>query len=94
MELPVNKFKKALKGDDTQWGLWLGLPDSSCAEIVAGAGFDWLLIDSEHAPFELDSTMRHLQAIAPYGVPAILLHVPLTGIASLDICKKLMMRSA
>ena len=71
MELPVNKFKKALQGDETQWGLWLGLPDASCAEIVAGSGFDWLLIDSEHAPFELDSIMRHLQAIAPYGVPAI-----------------------
>ncbi|MBU2964576.1 4-hydroxy-2-oxoheptanedioate aldolase [Amphritea sp. 2_MG-2023] len=71
MELPVNKFKQGLKGDQPMWGLWLGLPDASCAELVAGAGFDWLLIDSEHAPFELDSTMRHLQAIAPYGVPAI-----------------------
>lgn len=71
MELPVNKFKQALKEEKPLWGLWLGLPDSTCAEIVAGSGFDWLLIDSEHAPFELDSTMRHLQAIAPYGVPAI-----------------------
>ncbi|WP_299199721.1 4-hydroxy-2-oxoheptanedioate aldolase [uncultured Amphritea sp.] len=71
MDLPVNKFKQGLKGDKPLWGLWLGLPDATCAEIVAGAGFDWLLIDSEHAPFELDSTMRHLQAIAPYGVPAI-----------------------
>lgn len=71
MELPVNKFKQGLQGDKPMWGLWLGLPDASCAEIVAGSGFDWLLIDSEHAPFELDSTMRHLQAIAPYGVPAI-----------------------
>jgi len=71
MELPVNKFKQALSGDKPLWGLWMGLPDASCAEIVAGAGFDWLLIDSEHAPFELDSTMRHLQAIAPYGVPVI-----------------------
>lgn len=71
MELPVNKFKQGLKGDKPMWGLWLGLPDASCAEIVAGAGFDWLLIDSEHAPFELGSTMRHLQAIAPYGVPTI-----------------------
>lgn len=70
-DLPVNTFKQGLKGDQPLWGLWLGLPDSSCAEIVAGAGFDWLLIDGEHAPFELDSTMRHLQAIAPYQVSAI-----------------------
>ncbi len=71
MELPVNKFKQGLKGDQPLWGLWLGLPDATCAEILAGAGFDWLLIDGEHAPFELDSTMRHLQAMAPYDVPVI-----------------------
>lgn len=71
MELPVNTFKKALQGDNTLWGLWLGLPDATCAEIVAGSGFDWLLIDAEHAPFELSTVMHHLQAIAPYGVPAI-----------------------
>ncbi|WP_271274263.1 4-hydroxy-2-oxoheptanedioate aldolase [Aliamphritea hakodatensis] len=70
-QLPVNTFKQGLKGDQPLWGLWLGLPDSSCAEILAGAGFDWLLIDGEHAPFELGSTMRHLQAMAPYPVSAI-----------------------
>ncbi|MGB1238348.1 MAG: 4-hydroxy-2-oxoheptanedioate aldolase [Pseudomonadales bacterium] len=69
--LPVNQFKAALKGDTPLWGLWMGLPDASCAEILAGAGFDWLLIDGEHAPFELDSTMRHLQAMAPYPVSPI-----------------------
>ncbi|EPJ44076.1 MAG: hypothetical Protein OFPI_40530 [Osedax symbiont Rs2] len=69
--LPVNQFKRALQGDKPLWGLWMGLPDASCAEILAGAGFDWLLVDGEHAPFELESTMRHLQAIAPYPVSAI-----------------------
>lgn len=71
MKLPINQFKQRLKQNDPLWGLWLGLPDASCAEIVAGAGFDWLLIDAEHAPFELDTIMRHLQAIAPYDVSAI-----------------------
>lgn len=69
--LPVNQFKQQLQGEQTQWGLWLGLPDTSCAEICAGAGFDWLLIDGEHAPFDNRSIMAHLQAIAPYQVPAI-----------------------
>ena len=72
MELTKNRFKAALKTDQVQYGLWLGLPDASCAELLAGAGFDWLLIDGEHAPFELDSMMRHLQAIAPYPVSAII----------------------
>lgn len=69
--LPRNQFKRALQQPEPLWGLWLGLPDSSCAEIAAAAGFDWLLIDGEHAPFELSSTMRHLQAIEPYPVAAI-----------------------
>jgi len=71
MKLPKNKFKQALKSNKTQFGLWMGLPDTVCAEIGAGAGFDWLLIDAEHAPYDLRGTQSHLQAIAPYDVPAI-----------------------
>jgi len=71
MKLPQNKFKKALTSNKTQFGLWMGLPDTICAEIGAGAGFDWLLIDAEHAPYDLRSIQSHLQAIAPYNVPAL-----------------------
>ncbi|MEM5550178.1 aldolase/citrate lyase family protein [Pseudoalteromonas neustonica] len=71
MKLPINKFKAALSANETQFGLWMGLPDSICAEIGAGAGFDWLLIDAEHAPYDLRGIQTHLQAIAPYGVPAL-----------------------
>lgn len=68
MQFPLNKFKQALATGKPQYGLWLGLPDNSAAEIAAVAGFDWLLIDGEHAPFDLRTTMAHLQAIAPYPV--------------------------
>lgn len=71
MDVSSNKFKQALKGETPQFGLWMGLPDSICAEIGAGAGFDWLLIDTEHAPYSLRDVQNHLQAIAPYNVPAI-----------------------
>jgi 4-hydroxy-2-oxoheptanedioate aldolase len=71
MNLPQNKFKAALKQDVTQWGLWLGLVNQNCAEIAATAGFDWLLIDGEHAPFELSDMQAHLQALAPYNVSPI-----------------------
>ena len=71
MNLPLNKFKRALASGQTQYGLWLGLPDNSVAEIVASAGFDWLLIDHEHAPFDLRSIMSHLQVIAPYDVAPV-----------------------
>ena len=36
------------------------------AEVVAGAGFDWLLIDGEHAPNTVPTILAQLQAIAPY----------------------------
>ena len=71
MEMPVNAFKRGLKSGETQFGLWLGLPDSSVAEIVAAAGFDWLLIDHEHAPFELSHILAHLQAVSSYPVAPI-----------------------
>jgi 4-hydroxy-2-oxoheptanedioate aldolase len=72
MELTKNKFKAALQGDQTLWGLWLGLANTSCAEISASAGFDWLLIDGEHGPFELQTMQHHLQAIAAYEVSPII----------------------
>ncbi|WP_114417183.1 4-hydroxy-2-oxoheptanedioate aldolase [Marinospirillum perlucidum] len=71
MELPKNRFKQGLATGETQYGLWLGLPDNSAAEIAGLAGFDWLLIDGEHAPFDLRTIMSHLQALAPYDVAPI-----------------------
>jgi 4-hydroxy-2-oxoheptanedioate aldolase len=67
MEIKKNTFKAALKsGERAQIGLWLGLTDPICAEICAGAGFDWVLIDGEHAPNDVRSILAQLQAIAPY----------------------------
>ena len=71
MELPINRLKQALEARQTQYGLWLGLPDTTCAEICAGAGFDWLVVDTEHGPFDLTATLRHLQTIAAYDVTAV-----------------------
>jgi 4-hydroxy-2-oxoheptanedioate aldolase len=69
MEMKTNTFKAALKsGGRAQIGLWLGLANAICAEICAGAGFDWLMIDAEHAPNDIRSILAQLQAIAPYPV--------------------------
>ena len=63
MEMKTNTFKAALKsGGRAQIGLWLGLADPICAEICAGAGFDWLMIDGEHAPNDIRSILAQLQA--------------------------------
>ncbi|MGU3575014.1 4-hydroxy-2-oxoheptanedioate aldolase [Brucellaceae bacterium C25G] len=61
-----NKFKTALKTSQCQIGLWLGLANEYSTELCAGAGFDWLLIDGEHAPNDINSTLRQLQVLANY----------------------------
>lgn len=61
-----NAFKDAIKAGRPQIGLWLGLTSSYSAELLAGAGFDWLLIDGEHAPNSVQTIPAQLQAIAPY----------------------------
>jgi len=66
MEFPVNTFKRALQAGEQQIGLWLGLASPYTAELLAGAGFDWLLIDGEHAPNTVPSVLAQLQALAPY----------------------------
>jgi len=61
-----NPFKQALARGTPQVGLWLSLAQPYTAEICATAGFDWLLIDGEHAPNDLRSVLAQLQAVAPY----------------------------
>ena len=57
MEMPINEFKRRLLAGQTQFGLWSGLVDPVAVEICAGAGFDWLVIDSEHAPNNVRSVL-------------------------------------
>lgn len=63
----MNLFKQALASKQPQIGLWLGLANGYSAEVLAGAGFHWLLIDGEHAPNDVRSVLGQLQAIAPYS---------------------------
>lgn len=66
MDLPINTFKRALSAGTPQFGLWAAFADAYVTEALAGAGFDWLLIDNEHAPNDARSTLAQLQAVAPY----------------------------
>ncbi len=61
-----NTFKAALARGEPQIGLWLSLAQPYTAEVCATAGFQWLLIDGEHAPNDVRSTLAQLQAVAPY----------------------------
>lgn len=64
MQTPKNRFKARLAAREVQIGLWVGLADGYAAEIIAGAGFDWLVIDGEHAPNDVRSVLAQLQGIA------------------------------
>lgn len=81
VQAPVNQFKRALLERRVQFGLWLGLTDPLAAELLAGTGFDWLLVDGEHAPNHVGRVIAQLQAIAPYPAQAVVR--PLTADAAL-----------
>jgi 4-hydroxy-2-oxoheptanedioate aldolase len=66
----TNYFKRKLKTQQ-QIGLWVGLADAYGTEIAANAGYDWLLIDGEHAPSDLRTTLAQLQSIAAYPSQAV-----------------------
>jgi len=61
-----NLFKTAIAEKRPQIGLWVSMADPYMAEVSATTGFDWLLIDGEHAPNDLRSTLGALQAVAPH----------------------------
>ncbi|PWC18270.1 2-keto-3-deoxy-L-rhamnonate aldolase [Brenneria roseae subsp. roseae] len=61
-----NPFKAGLARGETQIGLWLSSTSSYLAEIASTSGYDWLLIDGEHAPNTIQDLYHQLQAIAPY----------------------------
>ena len=67
MELPQNPFKRALRAARAQIGLWSSLSSNYTVEVIAGAGFDWILLDTEHSPSELENLLTQLQAAAPYA---------------------------
>lgn len=71
MDLPVNRFKARLKAGDSQIGVWGTIPDACVIEMLAGAGFDWLVIDTEHTPVEVSAVLPLLQAAAPYQTECI-----------------------
>ena len=76
MKTPVNTFKNALHQQQVQIGLWANLADGLCAELVAGIGYDWLLLDGEHGPGDLRTMLAQLQGVssAQGSIPGLVTH--------------------
>jgi 4-hydroxy-2-oxoheptanedioate aldolase len=67
----MNRLKSALAEGRPQIGLWQSLASSMTAEICAGAGYDWLLFDGEHAPNTIQTLLAQLQAVSAYPIEAV-----------------------
>jgi 4-hydroxy-2-oxoheptanedioate aldolase len=71
MQLPRNLFKAALAEQRLQYGIWAGFAHAYPAEIIAATGYDWMLVDGEHAPNTVPSLLAQLQAVAPYATQPV-----------------------
>jgi 4-hydroxy-2-oxoheptanedioate aldolase len=67
----ANAFKNHIARGHVQIGMWLTIGDPTVTEICAGAGFDWLLIDAEHAPFDPARIAEQLRAVAGRAEPIV-----------------------
>lgn len=95
MPAPINTFKRDLQNGKTLLGCWVGLVDACAAEISATAGFDWLLVDGEHAPNDIRSMVPQLQVIGasdshpivrlPHGEPWLIKQALDIGVQTLLI---------
>jgi len=63
MEIRRNRFKRALAAGERQIGLWMSLGSPTAAEVIAPSGFDWLVLDTEHAPNELPDILAQLRVL-------------------------------
>ena len=84
MPLRLNPtFRDALAGADRPLaGMWVCSGSPLIAEICAGAGLDWLLIDMEHSPNGLESVLAQLQAVGAYPVTPVV-RVPIGDVVTL-----------
>jgi len=94
MPAPRNKLKAALQEKRPQYGIWLNLASAYSAELLAGSGFDWLLIDGEHGPNSIPTILSQAQTIGdrtqvvvrpPIGEPWMIKQVLDLGVQTLLI---------
>ena len=95
MPAPKNTFKTKILAGDRQMGCWVGLANPYAAEIAGTAGFDWLLVDGEHAPNDLRSLSdqiavlqasdSHIAVRLPHGDTALIKQVLDAGVQTLLI---------
>ena len=72
----MNRWMERIGAGRPRFGMWLASGSSYVAEICAGSGIDWVLLDQEHAPNDLRTTLEQLQALAGYPDVDVLVRPP------------------
>lgn len=81
MDLPKNRFKQAILQGKQQIGLWSSIRDPAVSEMLAGCGYDWIVLDCEHSPRDVQEVLHGLHAMSAYPVQ------PVVRVQSLDVAE-------
>jgi 4-hydroxy-2-oxoheptanedioate aldolase len=73
---PPNRLKQKLRAGEPALGYWLSLNSLALTEMAAGAGWDWLLLDTEHSTHNDESVERHLLAALNGGPAEMVVRIP------------------
>lgn len=60
-------IREKLYRGEVSIGTWLNLASPGAAELLANAGFDWLVVDAEHSQWDLDLIAHAFRAIEAQG---------------------------
>src|ERR1700675_4864722 len=72
----TNRWTQRIRDGRPRFGMWLASGSGYVSEICAGAGIDWVLLDQEHAPNDLRTTLEQLQVLAAYPDVDVLVRPP------------------
>lgn len=71
LNLPDTFTDRVAAADRPQIGMWVCSASPLIAEVAAGSGVDWLLIDAEHSPNDLQTILHQLYAVSAYPVAPV-----------------------
>ncbi|MEZ5848109.1 MAG: aldolase/citrate lyase family protein [Geminicoccaceae bacterium] len=66
-----NSLKERVKAGDRLYGAWLALSSATTAELMAYAGFDFLILDNEHGAASLETSVDVMRACDAAGCPLV-----------------------
>jgi 2-keto-3-deoxy-L-rhamnonate aldolase RhmA len=74
----ARKIKKKMISGEPTFGTWMSMAHPSIAEILAMAGYDWVVIDTEHSCIDVSEALRLIIAVEQRG------SIPLVRLAGID----------